>query len=72
MTMPRRDNKDIDMDEGIQAVILDVVERAPQWIRHDLEARDARIRARAEEALAAMIGNALKAETAEPVATPES
>ena len=47
----------------MQAIILGVVERAPQWVRHDLEAKDAGVRARAEETLAAMITNALKAET---------
>jgi hypothetical protein len=36
-----------------------VIERAPQWIRRDLESKDENIRSRAEETLAAMIGNAL-------------
>ncbi|WP_336963753.1 DUF6771 family protein [Sphingobium aquiterrae] len=57
------------MDEDMQAIILGVIERAPQWIRHDLEVKDRRARARAEEALAAMIGNALKLAVAEPGAT---
>jgi hypothetical protein len=40
--------------------ILAVIERAPQWVRHDLGAKDPAIRSRAEETLAAMIANALK------------
>ncbi len=39
--------------------ILRVVERAPQWIRHDLDSKDAVARIRAEESLAAMIADAL-------------
>ncbi|MBG6120179.1 hypothetical protein IWY39_004044 [Sphingobium sp. JAI105] len=39
--------------------ILRVIERAPQWLRHDLEAKEAVVRARAEETLAAMIVDAL-------------
>lgn len=50
------------MDEHIQAIILAVVERAPQWVRRDLEAKDVGVRARAEETLAAMITAALKGE----------
>ncbi len=56
------------MDQDMQAIILGVIERAPQWIRHDLGAKDRRARARAEEALAAMIANALKLAVAEPEA----
>ncbi|QHD67949.1 hypothetical protein GS397_13485 [Sphingobium yanoikuyae] len=52
------------MDEHLQAIILAVVERAPQWVRRDLEAKDIGVRARAEETLAAMITAALKGETA--------
>jgi len=47
------------MDEKIKATILRVIERAPQWLRHDLESKDAAARGRAEETLAAMIGDAL-------------
>ncbi|WP_201450248.1 DUF6771 family protein [Sphingobium yanoikuyae] len=47
------------MDEPTKMTILRVIERAPQWIRHDLEAKDSGVRARAEETLAAMIENAL-------------
>jgi hypothetical protein len=41
-------------------IILSVLNRAPQWIRHDLLSKDPMVRSRAEEALAAMIGEALK------------
>lgn len=47
------------MNEAISKTVLAVIERAPEWIRHDLAAKDATIRARAEETLAAMIANAL-------------
>ncbi|MDR7155699.1 hypothetical protein J2W40_002535 [Sphingobium xenophagum] len=47
------------MNEHIQAAILAVIERAPQWIRQDLTAKDAAARIRAEESLAAMIADAL-------------
>lgn len=40
-------------------IILRVVGRAPQWIRHDLDSKDVVARIRAEEALAAMIADAL-------------
>ncbi|WP_404479245.1 DUF6771 family protein [Novosphingobium sp. BL-52-GroH] len=36
-----------------------MIERTPQWVRHDLEAKDAAIRSRAKETLAAMIAAAL-------------
>lgn len=44
----------------IQSIILAVLERAPQWIRHDLASSDALIRNRAEEAMAAIIAQALR------------
>ena len=47
------------MDEETNTTILRVLERAPQWIRHDLESKDTGVRTRAEETLAAMIANAL-------------
>ena len=42
--------------------ILRVVERAPQWIRRDLDAKDPVVRFRVEESLAAMIADALDRE----------
>lgn len=47
------------MDDDTNAKILRVIERAPQWLRHDLESKDAAARRRAEETLAAMISDAL-------------
>jgi len=47
------------MNEAMTKMILAVLERAPEWVRHDLTAKDAAIRARAEETLAAMIASAL-------------
>jgi hypothetical protein len=47
------------MNEQSKTIILRVIERAPQWIRHDLDAKEESVRARAEETLAAMISNAL-------------
>jgi hypothetical protein len=47
------------MNETLTGIVLQVIERTPQWVRHDLEAKDAAIRNRAEETLAAMIGAAL-------------
>jgi len=52
------------MDEKTNATILRVIERAPQWLRHDLESKDAAARGRAEETLAAMISDALANGTA--------
>lgn len=52
------------MDEKMNAMILKVIERAPQWLRHDLGSRDAAARGRAEETLAAMISDALANGTA--------
>ncbi|WP_132270126.1 DUF6771 family protein [Novosphingobium sp. PhB57] len=48
------------MDNDITLIISQVLERTPQWIRHDLEAKDPAIRIRAEETLAAMIARALE------------
>ncbi|HJS09996.1 hypothetical protein [Sphingopyxis sp.] len=40
-------------------IVLRAVERAPRWIRRDLDAKDPVARIRAEELLAAMIADAL-------------
>jgi hypothetical protein len=47
------------MANDIQAVIASAVARAPEWIRRELLADEKAMRARAEEALAAMIADAL-------------
>ncbi|CDO34532.1 hypothetical protein [Novosphingobium sp. KN65.2] len=43
----------------VSEINLKVVERAPEWIRKDLAGGDASARVRAEEALAAMIADAI-------------
>ena len=48
------------MTSDLSNIILHVIERAPQWMRRDLEAKDAVVRTQAEEALAAMIVDALQ------------
>ena len=48
------------MTSELTSIILHVIERAPQWMRRDLEAKDAVVRTQAEEALAAMIADALE------------
>lgn len=47
------------MDDTLQAKIHAIVARAPEWIRHDLLSKEPAVRARAEDALAAMIATAL-------------
>jgi hypothetical protein len=47
------------MDQNEKHALLAAVQRLPEWIRHDLGAKDSTMRIRAEEALAAMLGNAL-------------
>lgn len=51
------------MTQELTETILRVVERAPQWIRRDLDAKDSVARIRAEESLAAMIADALDQQT---------
>lgn len=43
------------MDPMIKDALLKAVTRLPDWIRHDLAGKDAALRMRAEEALAAMM-----------------
>ena len=47
------------MTENRTAIILQTVERAPQWVRRDLCSTDQSARTQAEETLAAMIADAL-------------
>jgi len=47
------------MSEDLQQAISVVVQRAPEWMRHDLLSKDKATRTRAEEALAAIITNAI-------------
>ncbi|TCM28385.1 DUF6771 family protein [Novosphingobium sp. ST904] len=49
------------MNTNLASTILAAIERAPQWVRHELESKDPVIRCRAEETLAAIISSALAA-----------
>lgn len=46
--------------DDVHPIILAAVARAPQWVRHDLASPDAAIRERAEDAMAAIIAQALR------------
>lgn len=43
------------MEQNLVMAITTVLKQTPQWIRTDLAAKDAGLRERAEEALAAML-----------------
>ena len=47
------------MKDTLQATITSILQRAPEWIRQELSSKEKATRARAEEALAAMIASAL-------------
>ena len=49
----------VQMDQETSELIMRVIARAPQWLRHDLSSKDLNARGRAEETLAAMIVDAL-------------
>ncbi|WP_336961478.1 hypothetical protein [Sphingobium aquiterrae] len=53
------------MDHTVKDMLLKAVTRLPDWVRHDLAARDSGVRLRAEETLVAMIANALDEGTGE-------
>jgi hypothetical protein len=55
------------MKETLTTTVLQVIERTPQWVRHDLESTEPAVRIRAEETLAAMIAAALDGVSALPV-----
>jgi hypothetical protein len=46
--------------DDISTTITKVIENAPDWLRQDLASKDAGLRTRAEETLAAMIVAALQ------------
>lgn len=56
------------MKHMTHALTLKVIERAPQWLRHDLLSKDAAARGRAEETLAAQITDALERGTTDEAA----
>lgn len=47
--------------DDLQTLVLAAVERAPEWLRHDLSSTDQAIRTRAEDAMAAIIAQAIRA-----------
>lgn len=49
------------MTDDTHARLLAAVQRAPAWLRAEFASKDEAVRIRAEEALAAMLDNALKA-----------
>ncbi|WP_343055354.1 DUF6771 family protein [Sphingomonas aerophila] len=51
------------MTDQQHATLTSVLHRAPEWIRHDLLAKEPGVRQRAEEALAAMIAAVLRSDT---------
>lgn len=55
------------MKDAIPQVVLQTVTRVPDWIRHDLNSKDATLRLRAEETLAAILVSAIEAGNAEAV-----
>ncbi|WP_205316214.1 DUF6771 family protein [Novosphingobium sp. P6W] len=48
------------MTDKINTAILAVLQRAPEWVRRDLDSKDPNTRARAEDTLAAQIASALR------------
>jgi len=48
------------MTDDLTTVVLGAIERAPQWIRRDLDSKDRVVRIQAEESLAATIADALR------------
>lgn len=48
------------MAADLTTIVLRAIERAPQWVKRDLESKDQVTRIQAEESLAAMIAEALR------------
>jgi hypothetical protein len=47
------------MTDDLSGVIAQAISKAPEWVKHDLAAKDLALRERAKEALAAMIAAAV-------------
>ena len=54
------------MNNDYQAVITATIARAPEWIRQELLSKEKAMRARAEEALGAIIADALQQNDGNP------
>jgi hypothetical protein len=50
------------MDQTAKDALHNALARLPEWLRHDLAAKDSAVRLRAEESLAAILIAALDAE----------
>ncbi len=50
----------VGMEQTTKDALLKAVARLPDWIRHDLAAKDAALRVRAEESLTAMLVDVLE------------
>lgn len=48
------------MNDDLMKTVLTLLQRAPEWLRYDIGAKDSGVRSRAEETLAAMIEAALR------------
>lgn len=48
------------MTDDLTNIVLRAIERAPQWIRRDLESKDNVVRIQAEESLAVIIAEAVR------------
>jgi hypothetical protein len=48
------------MKDELTNIVLRAIERAPHWIRRDLESKDSVVRIQAEESLAVMIAEAIR------------
>jgi hypothetical protein len=59
LTVPK-DRHSAGMSEDLQATVTAIVARTPDWIRQELLSKEKATRARAEEALGAMIAGALE------------
>ena len=60
-SVPTRQSKTMS-DHDHRASIAAAIEKLPQWVRHDLSATDAIVRARAEETIAARIKAAIESD----------
>ncbi len=48
------------MTDDLTNIVLRAIERAPQWIRRDLESKEQTARVQAEESLAVIIAEAIR------------
>jgi hypothetical protein len=51
------------MDQSAKDALFKILARMPEWLRHDLAAKEPSVRSRAEESLAAILIAAFEADT---------